>query len=205
VRAINDGGGEATGIGADCTDPSAVEALRNRAHDAFGEADVLIAFAGGHGDPTPTAELSLKDWQFVIDANLTATFLTLQAFLPGMTEQGRGSIVTMASTAGRVAGKASASYAAAKAGVIMLSRRLAHEVGPRGVRVNCIAPGAVLTERMERRMLDEVQRQVAAMAPLGRMGTPQDIASTALFLASDSSSWLTGLTLDVAGGRSAGS
>jgi NAD(P)-dependent dehydrogenase (short-subunit alcohol dehydrogenase family) len=97
--------------------------------------------------------------------------------------------------------QAPAPYSAAKAGVLMFSRNLANDVAKQGIRVNCISPAAVLTDRMRRQLSEEQQRDIAAMHPLGRMGTPEDIASAALFLASDSSSWITGVTLDVAGGR----
>jgi 3-oxoacyl-[acyl-carrier protein] reductase len=118
-----------------------------------------------------------------------------------MVERGHGSIITMASSAGRIPSQANAAYAVAKAGVVMLTRHLAHEVGPKGVRVNCIAPSSILTERTEKLIPDETKQQIAALHPLGRMGTPDDVANTALFLASDASSWLTGITIDVAGGR----
>jgi 3-oxoacyl-[acyl-carrier protein] reductase len=119
----------------------------------------------------------------------------------GMIERGRGSIVTMASSAARLPSQASAAYAAAKAGVVMFSRHVANEVGQHGVRVNCLAPSSVLTERVQRLMPEDTQRRVAAMHPLGRMGTPEDVALATLFLSSESSSWITGVTLDVAGGR----
>jgi 3-oxoacyl-[acyl-carrier protein] reductase len=89
---------------------------------------------------------------------------------------------------------------AAKAGVIMLTRQVASEVGRQGVRINCLAPHTVLTERIAQMMPEERQRQLEAAIPLGRLGTPEDVALAALFLASDSASWLTGVTLDVAGG-----
>ncbi len=136
-----------------------------------------------------------------IDANLTATFLTVKSFLPGMIERQRGSIVTMASTAGRLPGGASAVYAAAKAGVVMFSRHIANEVGKYGIRVNCVAPSSILTERTRRQIPEAQQQQMKAMFPLGRLGIPEDVALATLFLASDSSSWLTGLTLDITGGR----
>jgi 3-oxoacyl-[acyl-carrier protein] reductase len=141
-----------------------------------------------------------EQWRSVIDSDLTATFLTVRSFLPGMIECGRGSIVTMASSAARLPSQASAAYAAAKAGVVMFSKHVAKEVGQHGVRVNCLAPSSVLTERVKHLMPEATQRQVAAMHPLGRMGTPEDVGMATLFLASESSSWITGVTLDVAGG-----
>ncbi len=136
-----------------------------------------------------------------INATLTATFLSVKSFLPGMIARRRGSLVTMASSAARVPLGAPAAYAAAKAGVIMFSRHVANEVGKHGIRVNCLAPHTILTERTQRSMPEERQREMAAMTPLGRLGTPEDVALATLFLASDRSSWVTGVTLDVAGGR----
>ena len=122
-----------------------------------------------------------------------------------MVERGRGSIVTMASSAARVtSGKpigAPTGYAVAKAGVVRLTQEVAKEVAPRGVRVNCVAPSTILTERLKTMIPDERKAQMTAMHPLGRLGTPEDVACAALFLASDVSSWITGITLDVAGGQ----
>ncbi len=201
IQEIRGGGGEAIGVAADLTDFAAVERMRRRIEEELGPAEVLAAFAGGQGYPTPTEQMAEEQWRSVIDSDLTATFLTVRTFLPGMIERGRGSIVTMASSAGRLPSQASAAYAAAKAGVVMFSRHLANEVGQHGVRVNCLAPSSVLTERVKRLMPEETQRQVAATHPLRRMGTPEDVALATLFLASESSSWITGVTLDVAGGR----
>jgi 3-oxoacyl-[acyl-carrier protein] reductase len=201
VQEIQDSGGEAIGAAADLTDFAAVERMRRRVEEELGPVEVLAAFAGGQGYPTPTEQMAEEQWRSVMDSDLTATFLTVRSFLPGMIERGGGSIVTMASSAARLPSQASAAYAAAKAGVVMFSRHVANEVGQHGVRVNCLAPSSVLTERMQRLMPEETQRQVASMHPLGRMGTPEDVALATLFLASESSSWITGVTLDVAGGR----
>jgi 3-oxoacyl-[acyl-carrier protein] reductase len=201
VQEIRGSGAEAIGVAADLTDFAAVELMRRRVEEELGPVDVLAAFAGGQGYPTPTEQMAEEQWRSVIDSDLTATFLTVRSFLPGMIERGRGSIVTMASSAARLPSQASAAYAAAKAGVVMFSRHVANEVGQHGVRVNCLAPSSVLTERVQRLMPEDTQRQVAAMHPLGRMGTPEDVALATLFLSSESSSWITGVTLDVAGGR----
>jgi 3-oxoacyl-[acyl-carrier protein] reductase len=147
-------------------------------------------------------EISEEEWREVIDWNLTSTFLTMKAFLPGMMERRRGSIVTMASNTARFLDiLTTASYAAAKAGVIMLTRHAANELGRYGIRINCIAPATTLTERVAGLMGEERRAEVAAMSPLGRMGAPEDSAAAAVFLVSESASWLTGVTLDVAGGR----
>lgn len=188
VEEIRGSGAEAIGVTADVTDLAAEERMRRRVEEELGPVDVLAAFAGGQGYPTPTEQMAEEQWRSVIDSDLTATFLTVRSFLPGMIERGRGSIITMASSAGRLPSPASAAYAAAKAGVVMFSKHVANEVGQQGVRVNCLAPSSVLTERIERLMPEETQQQVAAMHPLGRMETPEDVALATLFLASDSSS-----------------
>ena len=194
-------GGEAVGAAADLTDFAFVEAMRGRVERKLGPTDVLVAFAGGQGYPTPTVEVEEEQWRSVIDANLTATFLTVRSFLPGMIERGRGSIVTMSSSAGRLPSLASAPYAASKAAIAMFSKHLASEVARRGVRVNCLAPGGVLTERVKAQMPKDMQRTAAESVPLGRMGWPEDVGQATLFLASEASAWTTGITLDVSGGK----
>jgi 3-oxoacyl-[acyl-carrier protein] reductase len=118
-----------------------------------------------------------------------------------MRSRGHGNIILMSSAAGRLISQASAAYGAAQAATLMLMRHLAQELGPAGVRVNAIAPSIIRNERMERGMPAEVQQRVAQSLPLRRLGEPRDIASAALFLASEASSWITGHTLDVAGGK----
>jgi 3-oxoacyl-[acyl-carrier protein] reductase len=202
VEAIRSAGGEALGVAADCTDLAAVERMRKQAEGELGPVEVVCAFAGGgRARPGPVAQTTEEEWHSTVDANLTATFLTLKSFLPGMIERGGGSIVTMASSAARFPTGAPTPYAAAKAGVIVLTSQVANEVGRYGVRVNCLAPHTVLVERTRRFMPEEQQRRIAAQIPLGRLGTPEDVALAALFLASESSSWITGVTLDVAGGK----
>lgn len=201
VRDITSKGGRAIGAVADVTAMAAIERMRERVERELGPADLLAAFPGGHGDPVPTAELTEEAWRLSVDANLTATFLTVRSFLPGMIERRRGAIVTAASSAGRQPSLSSAAYAAAKAGIVMFTRHVAREVGRFGVRINCVSPGAVLTEGSKlSRVPEEVRRQVAAANPLGRYGVPDDVAAATLFLLSDASSWITGVTLDVTGG-----
>jgi 3-oxoacyl-[acyl-carrier protein] reductase len=201
VKDVRAAGGHAIGTPADCTNAVAVEQMRDRAQSELGPVDILAAFAGGDGEPVPFDAMSEDAWKATLDVNLTATFLTTRAFLPGMAERGTGSIITMASTAGRLPGGASPAYAAAKAGVLMLSRHVAQTVAQNGVRVNSIAPSAILTEGLAQRLPEDRRAQVAAHFPLGRLGEPEDVAIAALYLASDASSWLTGVTIDVAGGR----
>jgi 3-oxoacyl-[acyl-carrier protein] reductase len=196
------GAAAAAGIAADLATEDGVSRLRADVEDRLGPAEVLFAFAGGFGARTPLLETELDEWNHVVESNLTSTFLTLREFAPGMVERGSGSIVTMASNAARFLDiKLTASYAAAKAGIMMLSRHAALELGPHGVRVNVLAPATILSERVKRNMDEERLRSIAEMSPLGTIGVPEDPALAALFLASDSARWMTGVTLDVAGGR----
>jgi 3-oxoacyl-[acyl-carrier protein] reductase len=203
------------GIVADVTRLADIEEARRRTEEEFGPADVVCAFAGGGmARPGPTAEMTEETWHRVIDGNLTSIFLTLKTFLPGMQERRTGAIVTMSSTAGRLPSNlrvgapdlgnpwgAPVAYDAAKAGVQALTRHVAAEVAEHGVRVNCVAPGSIRTERIAEVMPPEIEKAVAAMHPLGRLGETADVAAATLFLASGQSAWLTGLTLDVSGGR----
>ena len=196
------GAADAAGLAADLTTPDGVKALRANVEDKLGPAQVVLAFAGGFGARTPLLETELEEWNGVVESNLTSTFLTLREFAPGMVERGSGSIVTMASNAARFLDiQLTASYAAAKAGIMMLSRHAALELGPHGVRVNVLAPATILTERVKGVLDEERRASIAEMSPLGTIGAPEDPALAALFLASESARWMTGVTVDVAGGR----
>jgi 3-oxoacyl-[acyl-carrier protein] reductase len=196
------GAADVAGIAADLTTPDGAARLRAEVEERLGTADVLMAFAGGFGARTPLLETQLEQWNDVVESNLTTTFLTLREFGAGMAERGSGSIVTMASNAARFLDiTLTASYAAAKAGIAMLSRHAAIELGPHGVRVNVLAPATILSERVKRNMPAERLAEISELSPLGTIGVPEDPALAALFLASDSARWLTGVTLDVAGGR----
>ncbi|WP_067168509.1 SDR family NAD(P)-dependent oxidoreductase [Microtetraspora niveoalba] len=201
VAGIVAAGGAAVAAPGDVTDEAAVRRMRDTVERELGPVDVLAAFAGGQGAPAPTAELGADRWRAVIESDLTSVYLTVAAFLPGMIGRGGGSIITMSSAAGRRPSRANAAYAAAKAGVVMLTEHLAGEVGGHGIRVNCLAPSAVLNDRMRRSMSDGRLEELAAAYPLGRIGRPGDVAQAVLYLASDASSWVTGVTLDLTGGR----
>jgi len=201
VVGIRSAGGRAIGVPADATDADALAGAFAALTDEFGPVELLAAFAGGNGRPRPTEQVEPEEWRGVIEGDLTSTFLTIRAALPAMLAGGRGAIVTMSSSAGRLPSQAAAAYAAAKAGVVMLSKHLAAEMGPRGIRVNCLAPSAVLNEKMAAGMTEEQRERLASAFPLGRLGRPEDVAAAAVFLLSDDASWLTGVTLDVSGGR----
>jgi 3-oxoacyl-[acyl-carrier protein] reductase len=201
VKAAASLGAKAIGVAADCTDADELISLREVVEVKFGSVDILVAFAGGNGMPVATATESVAHWRDVVESDLTSTFLTVSTFLPGMLARHSGVIVTMASAAARQAAKSSAAYAAAKAGVIAFSRHLAGEYAHEGVRVNCIAPSAIETERMRSWVSEEQRHALGEAFPLGRLGQPEDVAAATIFLASSASSWITGATLDVSGGK----
>jgi len=194
--------GHAIHVVADTTNLSEIEAMRQQIEQQLGPVDILVANAGGnYAMPGPLETISEDGWRLSIDGNLTATFLSLKCFLPGMKERRRGSIVTISSAAARRAHPATPiPYAAAKAGIIMMTQHLATQVGPFNIRVNCITPETILTENNRERIPEAQQVTLAEAHPLRRLGTVEDVAQAALYLASDNAGWVTGLVLDVAGG-----
>lgn len=202
VAAIRDSGATATGVTGDVTSFADVEAIRHQVEDSLGPVDILVANAGASlTPPAPLEDIPEDGWRATVDANLLATFLTLKSFLPGMKVRGRGVIITMASSAGRRANAyAPIPYGAAKAGVIMLTQDVAAQAGPYGVRANCIAPETILTAGNQARIPAATQLTLAESHPLKRLGTPDDVAYAAVFLASDAAAWITGLVIDVTGG-----
>jgi len=195
-------GAEAIGAAADIRSRAGLNELRRTVESDLGAVELLAPFAGGFSAFTPVTEITDEEWDDVLEWNLTSTFRAVQVFLPAMLEARRGAIVTMASNGARLLDKPlTASYVAAKAGVVQFTRHVAREIGPQGVRINCVAPATTTSERIERIMDDESQARTAALSPLGRLGVPADTAQATLFLLSGAASWLTGVTLDVAGGR----
>jgi 3-oxoacyl-[acyl-carrier protein] reductase len=194
--------GRAIHVVGDVTRFSDVEAMRAQIENALGPIDILVANAGGsYTPPGPIEDITEEGWHASVDGNLTATFLTLKSVLPGMKSRKTGSIVTMSSSAGRRAHPRSPiPYAAAKAGIELMTQDVAAQVGPYGIRVNCIAPETILTERNQERIPDPQKATLIDAHPIKRLGTPDDVARAALYLASDDASWITGIILDVAGG-----
>jgi 3-oxoacyl-[acyl-carrier protein] reductase len=199
---IERAGGEAIHVGADITDFAEIERMRRRIEAELGPIVILVANAGGSPvQPGPLEEISEQGWRASIDGNLTATFLTIKSVLPGMKERRGGGIITMSSAAARRPHPGSPiAYAAAKAGIELLTKDLAAQAGPFGVRANCIAPEIILTEGNRDLIPPPVQDALRESHPLRRLGTPDDVARAAVFLASADSSWITGIVVDVAGG-----
>jgi 3-oxoacyl-[acyl-carrier protein] reductase len=201
VDAITGEGGVAIAAPADGTDAAAVAALRRRVEAELGPVDILAAFVGGGWSPPgPFAEIDPENWQAALAGCLTATQLALTEFLPGMVERGRGSVITMASSAALTSAYGSSAYAAAKAGVIRLTRAAAEEAGPAGVRVNCLVPHTIVGAHWVDQITEEQWKQLSAGVVLTRLGAPEDVGNATLFLASQAAGWITGHVLEITGG-----
>jgi 3-oxoacyl-[acyl-carrier protein] reductase len=192
-------GGRFHAAAVDVGDAEGVRAAAAEVIARRGRLDILINNAGVIADGFAT-DLSLADWERVVHVNLTGTFLCAQAVLPHFRAERRGAIVNTSSTSA-LGNKGQANYAAAKAGVIGLTRTLALELARDGVRVNCVAPGTIDTE-MFRQVPEKVRAKFLERVPLGRFGRPEEVANLHLFLASDESSYLTGQTIFCDGGIS---
>jgi 3-oxoacyl-[acyl-carrier protein] reductase len=195
-------GARAITVTGDVTSAADLDRMRQQITEQYGPLDVLVANAGSTGSrPQPIEEISEADWRADVDRNLTATFLTVKCFLPEMKRRGSGNIITLSSTAGRRASPFTlVAYGAAKAGVQIFTQDLAAQAGPAGIRANCLAPETILTEANEAWIPPERRDQLAQSHPVRRLGTPDDVARAALFLASDTSGWISGVVLDIAGG-----
>jgi 3-oxoacyl-[acyl-carrier protein] reductase len=199
---INWAGGCTCQVSADLTKFREIEDMRRHIERELGPIDILVANAGGNPTkPRPIEDTSEEEWRAALDGNLTATFLTVKSILPGMKERKAGSVVTISSAAARRPHPGSPiAYAAAKAGIEIFTQHLAAQVGPYGIRANCIAPETILTERNKERIPLAQQDALRDLHPIRRLGTPEDVALAALYLASDDASWVAGIIVDVAGG-----
>lgn len=207
VREIAGAGGEALALTCDVTDTASVTATLSQTERHFGRLNTIVNNAGAVVVAS-VERTSEEDWEKVIAVNLTGTFLVSRGALAPLRRAGGGSIVNIGSVLGLVARKQRAAYCAAKAGVSGLTRAMAIDHAPDKIRVNCICPTIVETElgmqsiRQAVNAEAEIQRRINEI-PLGRMGTPEDVASMAVYLASDEASWITGVSFPLDGGVTA--
>ena len=200
--------GRITTATVDVGNRDAVQAAVARIEENEGGVEILINNAGGVRGQVgrPIEQITAADWQTIFDVNLSGAFFMAQAVAPAMKRAGTGRIVNISSGAGRTVSLTGIqAYASAKAGQIGLTRQLAHELGPFGITVNCIAPGFVrsntTTERQWDAMGPEGQQRVLNNIALRRLGSPDDIANAVMFFASDAAGWISGETLGVDGGK----
>ena len=202
VREILRRGGTAFFMRTNVCKADDVGAMVRTAVDRYGRLDVLFNNAGINGEPAPTAECTLENWERVIGVNLKGVFLGMKYAIPEMLKNGRGSIINNASVMGMVGLANAPAYCTSKGGVIQLTKAMALEYAQQGIRVNAICPGLIWTEGMKRFVApdEEIRERLQESEPVGRFGTPEEIARMVLFLASDDSSFCTGGTYLVDGG-----
>lgn len=208
VAEINKTGGQAVSVLADVRSPDECRKTVEATVEAFGRVDILFNNAGIYF-PTDALDCSEEEWDLTIDINLKGTFLMSKFVLPLMIKHRSGVIINNGSGWGIVGGKKAVSYCASKGGVVLMTKAMALDHAGQGIRVNCLCPGDVKTPmldedaRMQGMTWDEYHAQAASQRPMGRIGTPEEIAKAALFLASDDSSYMTGANLVVDGGGTA--
>ena len=191
----------------DVTNKTEIANLVKEIKKLWGRVDILVNNAGGAlNTPYILEEIEEKDWNLVVDVNLKGAFFCCQAVISEMAKQGGGAIVNISALAGHWrASLAGVQYTAAKAGIEGLTRQLAYDWGKYGIRVNAVAPTVTLTGDRVRGLWEdkseEEKKKVLSDIPLGRLGTPEEVASVVVFLASNESSYITGITIDVSGGR----
>ena len=198
---IVNAGGRATVIQADVTRAGEVRALVARTVEELGPVDILVNNAGSLVERLKILELTEERWDEVIDLNLKSAFLCSQAVAASMMERKAGAIVNVSSIAGRNGGApGSIHYSTAKGGLIALTKGFAKELAPYGVRVNAVSPGVIDTPYHERFSTPEAMKAYVGGIPLGRVGTPEEVASVIAFLASDAASYVCGETIEINGG-----
>lgn len=199
---IVEAGGQARFVHVDVAEAAEVSAMVEATMSAFGRLDHAFNNAGIEGGAAPLVECARENWDRTLAVNLTGVFLCLQAEIPALRESGGGSIVNCASIAGLNGFPGLAAYVASKHGVNGLTKAVALELAPEGIRVNSVCPGAIDTEMVARVALEQpemIERTVAAH-PLGRLGRPEEIAATVVWLCSDAAGFVTGQTIAVDGG-----
>ena len=198
AAAVRELGRQALPVQGDVSDPAAADALIKAALGAFGKVDILVNNAGITRDDL-IMRMSLEAWQDVINTNLSGAFYAIKAVTRPMLKAKGGRIVNITSVSGQAGQTGQANYSAAKAGLIGLTKATARELASRGITCNAVAPGFVLTE-LTQNLAQPLQDEITARTPLGRFGTPEEIANAVAFLASDDAAYITGQVLAVDGG-----
>ena len=198
VELIRAAGGESLAVQADVSQAADVDRLIQTTLDYFGKINILINNAGITRDSL-LLRMKEADWDAVLATNLKGVFLCTKAVSKGMLKQRSGVIVNISSVVGLAGNAGQANYAAAKAGVVGFSKSIAKEFAPRGIRVNVVAPGYIMTDMTET-LAEGVQSEILREIPLGRLGKPEDVAKVVRFLASPEASYITGQTFCVDGG-----
>jgi NAD(P)-dependent dehydrogenase (short-subunit alcohol dehydrogenase family) len=201
AKEIEGEGGRALAVGVDVSDRAAVVAAMDQSRRAFGPIGILVTSAGIEGF-VKFADITVEEWERMLAVNLTGTFHCVQTALPDMMEAEWGRIVTISSSSAQSGTKRMAHYVASKGGVIALTKALALDLAAHGITVNTIPPGAIDTPMMRRPMESGTlgsMDQIVARAPLGRLGTPEDIAAATAFLCSEDASYITGQQINVNG------
>jgi len=207
VERIRAAGGEAVAVRADVGQPTEADALVRTALDTFGQVDVLVNNAGVHLPGVPLAAVRWEEWERLLRVNLSGPLRLIQAVIPQMRERRRGHIVNISSNVSQRLPAGSGPYTMSKVGLEALTRILAKEEGPHGIRVNAIAPGPIRTDMLEESlkvMGPERAEAFIRSVPLGRTGQPEEIASVVVFLVSDAASFITGQIIYVNGGGPGG-
>jgi 3-oxoacyl-[acyl-carrier protein] reductase len=201
VEEIREAGGEARAYRADVAERSDVERIIKRVRVDLGPIDILVANAGIYPPESgPAEELSEEHWHRTLDVNLTGMWHCCRCVIPEMKQRRTGRIVLISSTSALTGESTGAGYAASKGGVISLGASLARDLGSHGVTVNCVSPGWVDTDMTADDLIGDGRNEIVRQLPLGRIGTPEEIAGPVLFLASDLASYMTGQNLVVDGG-----
>jgi 3-oxoacyl-[acyl-carrier protein] reductase len=193
---VADKGGDAISIATDVTHKKSVDEMVRATLDRWSRIDILVNVAGG-ADRKMVVDMTAADWDHIIDMNLKSVFLCSQRVLPTMLKQKYGKIVNISSIYGFTGNATRSSYAAAKAGVAAFTKSLALEVVKDGINVNAVAPGRITTPRVRSHYSDQAWADAVAQIPMGRTGTPDEIASTVLFLVTDENNYITGQTIHV--------
>lgn len=191
-------GGRAIALECNVTDEAQRQAAIDAALQAFGKITLLANNAGG-GGPKPF-DMPIRDFEWAFQLNVFAMFRFMQMVAPHMEQAGGGAILNISSMAGENKNSRMASYGSSKAAVNHLTRNVAFDLGPRGIRVNAIAPGAIKTDALAKVLTPQIETAMLKHTPLGRLGETQDIANAALFLCSPAASWISGQILTVSGG-----